>query len=117
MHFSHVHGLLVGMPHFSHNGPVILGTLSWQVGHQRHPIFPHPPQTGGKIKSNPLQVHRYKRYDQGTLFTDEYSANYKLLMIWMAAGVKIMIMIDGKINKAIGMSILTGALCASSSAR
>lgn len=45
------------------------GTRSWQSGHHRHPTFPHPPQFGGKSKSNPLQVHRFKRYDQGILFT------------------------------------------------
>ncbi len=34
------------------------------------PIFPQPPHTGGKRRSNPPQVNRYKRYDHGILFTN-----------------------------------------------
>jgi hypothetical protein len=36
--------------------------------------------------------------------------------IWNAAGAIRMIIMEGKVNKAIGMIIFTGALCANSSA-
>lgn len=43
--------------------------------------------------------------------------DYNDPIIWITAGVKMIIIMDGKTNNARGMIILIGALCASSSAR
>src|SRR5262245_13268192 len=105
------------MPHFSHIGSATRGTRAWQSGHQRNPVLPQPPHTGGKIKSSPLQVHRVNRYDQGMLLTNALYLAYTPDPInCNMAGVRMMIRMDGKINKAIGMIILMGALWACSSA-
>ncbi len=68
-HFSQVSAPFVGMPHLLQKGLRMSGIRPRQSGHQRQPAFPHPAHTGGKSKSNPLQVNRYRRYDQGMLFT------------------------------------------------
>ena len=80
----------------------------------RWPIRVQPAQTGGNIRSSPLQIPLYKRYDQPE---GEYTGSYSPdEAIRIAAGVKSRMNMGGKMKMAIGMIILMGAACAFSSA-
>jgi len=53
-----------GMPQISHTGCVSGLMLARQSGQIRCPGRTQAPQTGGNIKSSPLQIALYKRQDQ-----------------------------------------------------
>jgi hypothetical protein len=71
LHFSQAATPGVCIPQFSQKGLCTRGRQDWQSGHHQLPVFPHPPQTGGKSRSIPLQANRQKRYDHGILFTNK----------------------------------------------
>lgn len=65
-------------------------------------------------RAGPTRSRSIGRDDTTTEFVSRkegfFRSSYKVAAICIAAGVRMMIMMDGKINNAMGMIIFTGAL-------